>query len=75
MKPPCLSQQCLKVLGEVAGLLEDRKPEGGTRQSLGEQSLQTANLSFHLHSKEWGIATQERYGSLVNIRGSLERPE
>lgn len=59
----------------LLGLLEYRKPEGGTRQSLGEQSLQTANLSFHLHSKEWGIATQERYGSLVNIRGSLERPE
>lgn len=45
------------------------------RQGLGRQSLQTANLSRPPAQPGMGEATQERYGSLVSIKGSLEGPE
>ncbi|EDL31364.1 mCG1034307 [Mus musculus] len=44
------------------------------RQSLGKHPLQIAILC-PLAQQGMGEVTQERYGSLLSLRGSLERPE
>lgn len=59
----------------LLGLLEYSKPEGGRRQSLGKQSPKKSKSLTPLAQQRMGEATQERCGSLVSIRGSLEKPE
>lgn len=78
MKPPySFPRRASRRQMRLLGLLECRKPEGGTRQSLGKQSpTNSKSVTPTCTARDgWGEATRERYRSLVSIRGSLERPE